>query len=38
MKKVTAAWVRKAEADDRGARQLARGRVPAHGLVCFCCQ
>jgi HEPN domain-containing protein len=38
MKKLTAAWVRKAEADYRVARELAPSRPPAHDMVCFCCQ
>jgi HEPN domain-containing protein len=38
MKKLTREWVRKAEVDYRGARQLARSRSPLHDLVCFCCQ
>ena len=35
MTKLTAEWVRKAEVDDRGARQLARSRFPMPDLVCF---
>lgn len=38
MKKLTAEWVRKAEADLRSARQLAEDRPSNHDLVCFCCQ
>src|SRR5215218_8316330 len=38
MKKLTREWVQKAEADYRGARQLAPSRPPAHDLVCFHCQ
>jgi HEPN domain-containing protein len=38
MKKETARWVRKAEADLRGARSLARDKPPVHDLVCFHCQ
>ncbi len=35
MKKITLPWVRKAEADRRGAEQLARTDRPLHNLVCF---
>jgi HEPN domain-containing protein len=38
MKKLTAAWVRKAERDYRVARKLARSRKPENDTVCFCCQ
>jgi HEPN domain-containing protein len=38
MKAATRAWVRKAEADYRGARRLAGKRPPLHDLVCFHCQ
>jgi HEPN domain-containing protein len=38
MKAATREWVRKAEADYRGARSLARKRPPLHDLVCFHCQ
>lgn len=38
MKKATREWVRKAEADYRGARSLARQTPPLHDLVCFHCQ
>ena len=38
MKRLTAEWVRKAEADYRGARSLARKTPPLHDLVCFLCQ
>ena len=38
MKKLTAAWVRKAESDLRVARNLAGLRPPAHDEVCFHCQ
>jgi HEPN domain-containing protein len=38
MKKTTREWVRKAEADYRGANRLARGPDRLHDLVCFCCQ
>jgi HEPN domain-containing protein len=37
MKKLTADWVRKAEADYRVA-QVARSRRPENDIVCFCCQ
>ena len=38
MKKLTAAWMRKAESDLRVARNLAKLRPPAHDEVCFHCQ
>jgi HEPN domain-containing protein len=38
MKKATAAWVRKAEADWAAAQKLARGKPPLHDQVCFLCQ
>jgi HEPN domain-containing protein len=38
MKRLTAEWVRKAEADYRVAVKLARGRDPFHDQVCFLCQ
>ena len=38
MKKATREWVRKAEADFRGAGKLARTKPPVHDLVCFHCQ
>ncbi len=38
MKKVTAAWVRKAEADFRAARSLASDDRPHHDQVVFLCQ
>ncbi|MCI0640500.1 MAG: HEPN domain-containing protein [Gemmataceae bacterium] len=38
MKKATREWVRKAEADYRGALRLASGREPFHDLVAFHCQ
>lgn len=38
MKAATREWVRKAEADYRGAKSLARSRPPLHDLVCFHCQ
>jgi HEPN domain-containing protein len=38
MKKETARWVRKAEADYLGARRNSRGKTPLHDLVCFHCQ
>src|SRR5262245_19763744 len=38
MKKATREWVRKAEADYRGAQKLARSREPLHDLVAFHCQ
>ena len=38
MKRATREWVRKAEADYRGARSLALKTPPLHDLVCFHCQ
>ena len=38
MKGATREWIKKAEADFRGARQLARTKPPVHDLVCFHCQ
>src|SRR5262245_12256444 len=38
MKKLTAAWVRKAESDFRVAKNLASMRPAAHDKVCFHCQ
>lgn len=38
MKRLTAEWVRKAEADLRGARRLSKESPPLHDLVCFHCQ
>src|SRR5437763_17196422 len=38
MKKLTAEWVRKAEADHRVAEKLARSQPPENDFVCFCCQ
>src|SRR5438552_2610803 len=38
MKRVAAKWVRKAEADFAGARQLASISPPLRDLVCFHCQ
>ncbi len=38
MKPATRAWVRKAEADFRGAKRLAEKEPPLHDLVCFHCQ
>lgn len=38
MKKTTREWVRKAEADLRGARELSLKIPPLHDLVCFHCQ
>jgi HEPN domain-containing protein len=35
MKKLTAEWVKKAEADFVAAGKLARGRVALHDQVCF---
>src|SRR5438128_2849063 len=35
MKKLTAAWIRKAESDYRVAKNLAVMRPPAHDEVCF---
>jgi HEPN domain-containing protein len=38
MKKATAEWVRKAEADHDTARTMSRKRPPRHDVVCFHCQ
>jgi HEPN domain-containing protein len=38
MKRLTAGWVRKAEADVEGARKLAQARPPLPDPVCFHCQ
>jgi HEPN domain-containing protein len=38
MKKLTAAWIRKAESDFRVAKNLRGIRPPAHDEVCFHCQ
>src|SRR5205807_4881043 len=38
MKKLTARWVRKAEADFVIARRISRGKTPLHDGVCFHCQ
>jgi HEPN domain-containing protein len=38
MKKATAEWVRKAEADYRLAAKLGRGSDPFHDQLCFHCQ
>jgi HEPN domain-containing protein len=38
MKRVTAAWIKKAEADFAAAKQLGRRRDPLHDIVCFHCQ
>ena len=38
MKKLTAEWIRKAEADYRVARKLARSQPPEPDHICFCCQ
>jgi HEPN domain-containing protein len=38
MKRATREWVRKAEADWKGARRLARGKEPLYDLACFHCQ
>jgi HEPN domain-containing protein len=38
MKRTSREWARKAEADYRGARNLARKKPPLHDLVCFHCQ
>jgi HEPN domain-containing protein len=35
MKKLAAAWIRKAESDFRVARKLAGMQPPAHDEVCF---
>jgi HEPN domain-containing protein len=38
MKRTTAEWVRKADADYRSAQKLVRGRESFHDQVCFHCQ
>jgi HEPN domain-containing protein len=38
MKRLTAEWVRKAEADYLAAKTLAGNRLPPHDAVCFHCQ
>ena len=38
MKKLTAEWVRKAEADLVCAETCAKSRIPLHDQVCFHCQ
>src|SRR5262245_44171910 len=38
MKRMTREWVRKAEADYRLAKKLARGSEPFHDQLCFHCQ
>jgi HEPN domain-containing protein len=38
MNRLTARWVRKAEADVTGANELARAKVALNDLVCFHCQ
>jgi HEPN domain-containing protein len=38
MKRATREWVKKAEADYRGAKKLVRTKPPVHELVCFHCQ
>jgi HEPN domain-containing protein len=38
MKRITAEWVRKAEADYVAASKLQRGSDPLHDVVCFHCQ
>src|SRR4051812_5724045 len=38
MKRETARWVRKAEADYEGAKELAGSARPKHDLICFHCQ
>ncbi len=38
MRRQTARWVRKAEADLIGARNLARTKPPLHDLACFHCE
>ena len=38
MRRLTADWVRKAEADYRVAEKLARSRPAENDHVCFCCQ
>ena len=38
MKRLTAEWVKKADADFVAANKLRRGRVALHDQVCFHCQ
>jgi HEPN domain-containing protein len=38
MKRETARWARKAEADLEGAQDLAQAARPHHDLICFHCQ
>ena len=38
MNRLTARWVRKAEADVTGASELARAKLALNDLVCFRCQ
>ena len=38
MKRQTALWVRKEEADQVGARCLASTKLPVYDLICFHCQ
>jgi HEPN domain-containing protein len=38
MKRLTAEWIRKAEADFQAAEELADHRPPLHDVVCFHCQ
>jgi HEPN domain-containing protein len=38
MKKLTRAWVRKAESDLTAAKRLMKSRPPLHDQVCFHCQ
>jgi HEPN domain-containing protein len=38
MKKLTAEWVKKAEADFVIARRISRSKIPLHDGVCFHCQ
>ena len=38
MKRLTAEWVRKAEADFLAAQKLVSGSAPLHDAVCFHCQ
>jgi HEPN domain-containing protein len=38
MKRLTAEWIRKAEADFLAAHRLAQGDIPLHDSVCFHCQ
>lgn len=38
MRKATAQWVRKAEADFAAVEQLAGARPPVHDPLCFHCQ